>query len=102
MPSFPKLTPEKYVIYARKHFSGFRVFEDGGWRLQMNHKTHVGLDSPNLRPSSIEAVFKLIPFASHVAKPSADVSGGARPISLAQIFLHARGRACLSAAGLSS
>ena len=52
----------------------------------MNHKTHVGLDSPTLRPSSIEAVFKLIPFASHVAKPSADVCGGARPISLAQIL----------------
>ena len=52
----------------------------------MNHKTHVGLDSPTLRPSSIEAVFKLIPFASHVAKPSTDVCGGARPISLAQIL----------------
>ena len=52
----------------------------------MNHKTHVGLDSPTLRLSSIEAVFKLIPLASHVSSPSADVCGGARPISLAQIL----------------
>eukprot|EP00435_Cladocopium_sp_Y103_P062959 s337_g24.t1 len=71
-----QLAAGKYVLYARHHFNGFRVFEDGTCRLQLSHKTHEGIATA-FTPDSVEAAFRIVPLLPCAVEPRADFCGGA-------------------------
>jgi len=72
-------------LYARNHFNGFRVFDDGSCRLQLNHKTHVGAEPRCNIEDQFELAFEVISMKpGDVAGSQIDACGGARPISLAE------------------
>ena len=71
--------PGKYVVFARQHFRGLEIWQDGTFILRPTCRTHIGSIShwrPGLQ-EQFEAVFHLVP-TSHcdAGSDSIDVCGG--------------------------